>query len=151
MKVISLKWFISCVTHLLVPRTPESLGVCSLLFSFLLLVKVTSSIGREMGLVLHRLLFEINESFVGCAWAAMDFFIFAFQLMRVSVVGLRNPIARLNVRSVSCVLLRLALLLLAKRFILDNSCRGEFVMPGLWSQVCCPLPWASVSPWFGHI
>lgn len=53
-KVISLKRFISHVTHLRVPRTPEAPGICFLLFSFLSLLKVTSSVGRQMGLVLHK-------------------------------------------------------------------------------------------------
>lgn len=53
-KVISLKWLVSHVTYLRVPRTPESPGICFLLFSFLLLLKVTSSVGRQMGLVLHQ-------------------------------------------------------------------------------------------------
>lgn len=72
--------------------------------------------------------------------------------MRVAVIGLRNPIPRLNMMFVSCVLLHVVLLLLVKCFIMDNSCHGEFIMPDLQSQIFWPVragplaPRASVSP-----
>lgn len=106
------------------PRTPATPGICSLLFSFLLFVKVASSVGGQMGLVLHLLLFGIklkglrtSSAVLGQLWIL---FIFLFRLAHVAGIDLATPIP-MDVKPLSCVMLHVVLLLLTKYFILDLS------------------------------
>lgn len=107
------------------PGTPAALGITdSLLFSFLFFVTVASSIGGQMGLVLHPLLFGIklkslrtSSSVLGQLWIL---FIFLFRLAHVAGIGLATPIP-IDVKPLSCVLVYVVLLLLTKCFILDMS------------------------------